>query len=80
MSLKGKRIGVAVTGSFCTYEELFAELENLVHEGAHVQPILSGAAQSIDSRFGKAKDFIQKITEITGNKPFLSILFNLSCF
>ena len=73
MSLKGKRIGVAVTGSLCTYEELFAELENLVHEGAHVQPILSGAAQSIDSRFGKAKDFIQKITEITGNKPFLSI-------
>ncbi len=73
MSLKGKRIGVAVTGSFCTYEEVYVQLEKLSHEGAHIQPILSHAAQSIDSRFGKAEDFIQKITEITGNKPFLSI-------
>ena len=36
MELKGKQIGVAITGSFCTYKKLFTELENLVLEGAEV--------------------------------------------
>lgn len=39
MELKGKQIGVAITGSFCTYKKLFTELENLVLEGAEVQTI-----------------------------------------
>lgn len=39
MELKGKKIGVAFTGSFCTYKRVFTELENLVQEGAIVQTI-----------------------------------------
>lgn len=39
MNLKGKKIGVAFTGSFCTYEKAFLALEKLVGEGAKVQPI-----------------------------------------
>ena len=73
MSLEGKHIGVAFTGSFCTYEKVFAELEKLTAEGAFVQTIFSDAAQTLDSRFGNASDFVQKAEEITGIKPMLSI-------
>ena len=44
MELQGKKIGVAFTGSFCTYERVFIELKNLVQEGAQVQTIFSNAA------------------------------------
>ena len=73
MSLQGKHIGVAFTGSFCTYEKVFAELEKLTAEGAFVQTIFSDAAQTLDSRFGNASDFVQKAEEITGIKHMLSI-------
>ncbi|MCI5951620.1 MAG: dipicolinate synthase subunit B [Anaerostipes sp.] len=73
MSLKGKRVGVALTGSFCTYEKVFQELKKLTDEGALVQTIFSDAAGTIDSRFGKAEDFIKKAEEITRQKPMLTI-------
>ncbi len=73
MELKGKKIGVAFTGSFCTYKRVFTELENLVQEGALVQTIFSDASQSIDSRFGKAADFVKEAERITGNPPMQTI-------
>lgn len=73
MSIKGKKVGVAFTGSFCTYAKVFQELGKLVDEGALVQTIFSDAAGTIDSRFGKAEDFIKKAEEITGSKPIMTI-------
>lgn len=73
MELQGKKIGVAFTGSFCTYERVFTELKNLVQEGAQVQTIFSNAAQSIDSRFGNAEDFVKEAEKITGIAPMLTI-------
>ena len=73
MSLQGKHIGVAFTGSFCTYENVFTELKKLVEQGATVQTIFSNASQSLDSRFGNASDFVKKAEEITGIKPMLTI-------
>ena len=73
MSLSGKKIGVAITGSFCTYEKVFEELQKLTEEVAFVQTIFSDAAKSIDSRFGKAEDFIKKAEKITGNPPIMTI-------
>lgn len=73
MSLKGKKIGVAFTGSFCTYKQVFTELQKLAEEGAVVQTIFSDASQTLDSRFGKAEDFIRKAEEMTGIKPMMTI-------
>lgn len=73
MSLTGKHIGVAFTGSFCTYEKVFGELQKLTEEGALVQTIFSDAAKTINSRFGKAENFIKKAEEITGKKPIMTI-------
>lgn len=73
MSLKNKNIGIAFTGSFCTFDKAFTELQKLTDEGASVQTIFSYSASSIDSRFGEAETFIQKAEEITKIKPILTI-------
>lgn len=73
MTIEGKKIGVAFTGSFCTYAKVFDELEKLVAGGAQVQPIFSDASQQINSRFGNAEEFMEKAYKITGVKPMLTI-------
>lgn len=73
MELKGKKVGVALTGSFCTFDKIFTELEKLVEAGADVYTIFSNASQSIASRFGKPEDFISRAEEITGRKPIFTI-------
>lgn len=73
MSLEGKVIGVAFTGSFCTYDKAFIELQKLVDAGALVQTIFSDTAATIDSRFGRADSFLEKAESITGVKPMLTI-------
>lgn len=73
MKLKGKKVGVAFTGSFCTYDKVFTELQKLVEEGAEVQTIFSDAAQTIDSRFGNAHDFVADARRITGIEPMMTI-------
>ena len=69
MELKGKKIGVALTGSFCT----FVELERLTATGAEVYTIFSNSAQQISSRFGTPEEFMKKAEEITGRKPICTI-------
>ena len=65
MNLKNKKIGFALTGSFCTLNRTIEEIENLVKQGADVLPIMSFNTYNLDSRFGKASEFINKIKEIT---------------
>jgi len=73
MKLKNKKIGVAFTGSFCTYEDALSKLETLVGCGADVYPIFSSASQSINTRFGKCKDFIKQAETICGRNIITSI-------
>ena len=73
MSLSGKKIGIAFTGSFCTYARIFEELKALQKEGAVIQTIFSNSAQRIASRFGTAESFLKKAEEITGIPPILTI-------
>ena len=73
MELNGRSVGVALTGSFCTYAKVIKQIENLVNEHANVIPIFSYHAQTINSRFGNAIDFMDRIQEITGNAPVKTI-------
>lgn len=73
MDIKGKKIGIALTGSFCTFEKMFQELQKLKDAGADIYPIMSDASQTIESRFGKPDIYITKIKEITGKDPIVSI-------
>lgn len=73
MNIKGKKVGIAFTGSFCTYEKVFPELERLVAAGAEIYPIFSNVSQTIKSRFGTPEEFIKKAEEISGRPPILTI-------
>ena len=73
MSLEDVKIGIAFTGSFCTYNAVFPELEKLADKGAYIQTIFSSTAQTTDSRFGEAKTFLELAKDITGNDPITSI-------
>lgn len=73
MKLKGKRIGVGLTGSFCTYEKAFVQLGKLKEEGAEIVTIFSNTSQNTDSRFGTSEEFMKQAEEITGNRPLRTI-------
>ncbi len=68
MNIEGKRIGFVMTGSFCTFRKTIDELKKIVELGADVVPIMSKNSYTMDTKFGNAKDFIDEIEEITGNK------------
>ncbi|WLR46906.1 dipicolinate synthase subunit B [Halobacillus litoralis] len=71
--LKGKVIGFGLTGSHCTYHEVFPVMQELVDLGATVVPVLSYTVQKTDTRFGDASEHLEKIKEITGEEPILTI-------
>ncbi len=68
MELADKRIGFAITGSFCTYAQVMPVIEELVNSGAHVVPILSYNAAVHDTRFIKAEDLKKFLEKTTGSK------------
>lgn len=73
MKLNGLKIGIAFTGSFCTYQGAMEELKHLASEGAELYPIMSFHSQQIDSRFGKAADLRNQIEEICSRTAMDSI-------
>ncbi len=65
MKLKDKKVGFCLTGSFCTFDKTIEQIQNIVKEGADVLPIMSFHSYELDTKFGKASAFIEKIKEIT---------------
>ncbi|MDF2484960.1 MAG: dpaB [Herbinix sp.] len=74
MALSGKKIGVALTGSYCTYDTVFPQIEQLVKDNNDVTTIFSDRSQVTDTRFGKADDFLNKAKTITGKDPIMTIV------
>ena len=68
MELKGKKIGFVLTGSFCTFNKTIEKIKELVKLEAKIIPIMSFNSYNTDTKFGKAKDFIDEIEQITNNK------------
>lgn len=68
MELNKIKIGFALTGSFCTFKKTIPKIQELINKGAEVIPIMSYNSYDLDTKFGKAKDFINEIEKITGKK------------
>ena len=64
MKLEGKKIGFAFTGSFCTFKKVIEELKNIKKEKADILPIMSFNSYNLDTKFGKAEEYINEIKEI----------------
>lgn len=73
MELRGKRIGFGITGSYCTFSAVLPEIQRLIEAGALVSPIMSEAAATVDTRFGKAQDILDQVEEICGQKVMSTI-------
>ncbi len=63
------RIGLALTGSYCTYDKALAAAEALA-EKYELTALMSETAYETDSRFGDAAVFVRRLERITG-KPVL---------
>lgn len=68
MNIKNKKVGVIMTGSFCTFSKVIEQIKELVKRGADVIPIMSYNSYTLDTKFGEAKDIIKQIEDITGKK------------
>lgn len=66
-------IAFAMCGSFCTFEAAVPQAARLVSAGWRVLPVMSFAAAGLDTRFGRAADWKDKLEEITG-QPVLDSL------
>lgn len=65
MQLEGKKVGFVMTGSFGTFKRVIEQLKRIKAEKADVLPVMSYNAYNLDTKFGKAKDFIIEIEQIT---------------
>lgn len=74
MRLNGVKIGFAMTGSHCTLEKIFPEIEKLLAEGAEIYPLLSPSVDSTDTRFGEAIEWKTRLVKLTGQKIINSIV------
>ena len=67
------RIGLALTGSYCTYDKVLAAAKAL-SEKYELTAIMSETAYGTDSRFGAAADFIAALETMTGRPVLHSIV------
>lgn len=74
VELKGKKIGFGLTGSHCTYAAVFPQMKKLVELGAELVPVVSHTFKETDSKFGRAKDHMDQVKEITGREPISTIV------
>lgn len=73
MNLKGKTIGFIITGSFYAFRKTIDELKTLKKLETNIIPIMSETAYNVDTKYGKAKDFIKEIEHITNHKVLHTI-------
>ena len=71
LNLKDKKIGFVLTGSFCTFSKTIPKMKELIEKGAEVIPIMSFNSYNLDTKFGKAEDFINKIEDVDGNVLYI---------
>lgn len=67
-----KRLGLALCGSYCTYEKLFEAAEKL-SDKYELIPIMSETAAETDTRFGAASEHIKKLMLLSGKKVITTI-------
>lgn len=73
MSIESKkRLGLALCGSYCTYEKLFAAAQKL-SDKYELIPIMSETAAETDTRFGAASEHIKRLMLLSGKKVVTTI-------
>ena len=71
--MEKKRLGLALCGSYCSYEKLFAGAHRLA-EAYDLIPIMSDTAAETDSRFGTAVSHMQRLMALCGKRVVTTIV------
>lgn len=66
--LEGKRIGLGITASHCTYEEVVPKITQFREAGATVVPIITPSVLHAATRFGTGEEWIEKIEALAGKR------------
>ena len=61
-------IGFAMCGSYCTFEAVFKQIEALKNLGYNIIPIMSENSYTLNTRFGDASHWYERMRDITGNR------------
>ena len=61
-------IGFAMCGSYCTFEAVFKQIEVLKNLGYNIIPIMSENSYTLNTRFGDASHWHERMRDITGNR------------
>lgn len=72
--LKNKRIGLGITASHCTYEEVVPKIKLLRDQGATVVPIITHSVLAAATRFGTGDEWVKKIEDASGAKVISTIV------
>lgn len=67
------KVGFALCGSFCTFEKALKAMEKMVALGYEVTPVMSYNAYSLDTKFGTAQSFRERVEQICGKEILASI-------
>ena len=70
--MKDVKLGLALCGSYCTYESVLAAAAQLAEEYS-LTALMSETAAATDSRFGAARDFIERLEAMTGKAVIRTI-------
>ncbi|MBS1348576.1 MAG: dipicolinate synthase subunit B [Firmicutes bacterium] len=62
----GRKIGFALTGSFCTLDLAVTQMAALRQMGAEILPVISNNVRDMDSRFGTAEYWRKRILDASG--------------
>lgn len=66
-------VGLAITGSFCTFAKIKEVTAQLAKQDMRIIPIYSDKVQNMDTRFGTAEGFRKDMEAITGEKGIFTI-------
>ena len=72
--LQGLRIGLGITASHCTYEEVIPMIKQFTDLGATVVPIITYSVLTAATRFGTGEEWIEKIEGASGSKVVSKIV------
>ena len=72
--LQGKRIGLGITASHCTYDQILPVISDLQENGATVVPVITHSVLTAATRFGTGEEWIRRIEEATGEKVISTIV------
>lgn len=67
------KLGLCVTGSFCTFTNTLKMVDELITLGYDITPVFSYNVATLDTRFLKQADFERLIVQKTGKTPVKTI-------